>query len=166
MVDMSCSFCGKPQKDVKKLIAGQNGVFICDECIALCSEIVKVELSGGEADLTKKDIRRSDPVLSGRTTLTGLAAPPIVVDEWVDLCLRGLGCRLVAPHTLEYEMIAAQLEINPTFVAEVPDIDAAVKGMRGYGEFSEEIAKDLPDMKLVLFKNKAGTEAIVFQRPR
>src|SRR5688572_22125346 len=138
MVDMSCSFCGKVQKDVKKLIAGQNGVFICDECIGLCAEIVKVEL-GGDSNQPRKDLRRSDPALSGRTTLTGVAAPPVVVDDWVDICLRALGCRLVAPHTLEYEMIAAQLEINPTFVAEVPDLDVAVERMRAYGEFSDEV---------------------------
>jgi hypothetical protein len=164
MVDMSCSFCAKVQKDVKKLIAGQNGVFICDECIGLCAEIVKVEL--GDPDQPKKDLRRSDDMLSGRTTLTGVAAPPVVVDEWVDICLRALGCRLVAPHTLEYEMIAAQLEINPTFVAEVPDLDVAVARMRAYGEFSGEVRRDLPDLQMTLFKNKAGNEAVVFTRPR
>lgn len=39
-----CSFCGKSQKDVKKLIAGPN-VFICNECIELCHDIVKDELT-------------------------------------------------------------------------------------------------------------------------
>ena len=36
---VSCSFCGKSQKDVRKLIAGP-GVFICDECVDLCSDII------------------------------------------------------------------------------------------------------------------------------
>ncbi len=40
-----CSFCGKSQHDVKKLIAGPT-VFICDECIELCNEIMVEELSG------------------------------------------------------------------------------------------------------------------------
>ena len=35
-----CSFCGKTQDQVRKLIAGNNNVFICDECIDLCSEIL------------------------------------------------------------------------------------------------------------------------------
>jgi ATP-dependent Clp protease ATP-binding subunit ClpX len=35
-----CSFCNKDQKDVKKLIAGPGEVFICDECVALCAEII------------------------------------------------------------------------------------------------------------------------------
>ena len=41
---LKCSFCGKTQKQVKKLIAGP-GVYICDECIELCNEIIVEELS-------------------------------------------------------------------------------------------------------------------------
>jgi len=44
-----CSFCGKSQHDVKKLIAGPT-VFICDECIELCNEIIVEELSGEQKD--------------------------------------------------------------------------------------------------------------------
>jgi len=39
-----CSFCGKSQRQVKKLIAGP-GVYICDECIDLCNEIIDEELA-------------------------------------------------------------------------------------------------------------------------
>ncbi|MEX1164031.1 MAG: ClpX C4-type zinc finger protein, partial [Nitriliruptor sp.] len=41
---LKCSFCGKSQKQVKKLIAGP-GVYICDECIDLCNEIIEEELA-------------------------------------------------------------------------------------------------------------------------
>ena len=41
---LKCSFCGKTQKQVKKLIAGP-GVYICDECIDLCNEIIVEELT-------------------------------------------------------------------------------------------------------------------------
>jgi ATP-dependent Clp protease ATP-binding subunit ClpX len=41
---VKCSFCGKSQKQVKKLIAGP-GVYICDECIELCNDIIEEELS-------------------------------------------------------------------------------------------------------------------------
>ena len=44
---LKCSFCGKSQKQVKKLIAG-GGVYICDECIALCNEIIEEELAASE----------------------------------------------------------------------------------------------------------------------
>jgi ATP-dependent Clp protease ATP-binding subunit ClpX len=41
---LQCSFCGKSQKQVKRLIAGP-GVYICDECIDLCNEIIEEELT-------------------------------------------------------------------------------------------------------------------------
>jgi ATP-dependent Clp protease ATP-binding subunit ClpX len=44
---LKCSFCGKSQKQVKKLIAGP-GVYICDECIELCNEIMEEDLSTSE----------------------------------------------------------------------------------------------------------------------
>ncbi|MGI9600958.1 MAG: ATP-dependent Clp protease ATP-binding subunit ClpX [Acidimicrobiales bacterium] len=48
---LKCSFCGKSQKQVKKLIAGP-GVYICDECIDLCNEIIEEELAdAGELQL-------------------------------------------------------------------------------------------------------------------
>ena len=38
-----CSFCGKSQDQVKKLIAGPNGTYICDECIEICADIIEEE---------------------------------------------------------------------------------------------------------------------------
>jgi len=54
---MFCSFCGKSQKDVKKLIAGPTS-FICDECVQLCNDIIaeeyeREELSRGRSDIPK-----------------------------------------------------------------------------------------------------------------
>ncbi|MFC5700542.1 ATP-dependent protease ATP-binding subunit ClpX [Cohnella faecalis] len=51
---LKCSFCGKSQDQVRKLVAGP-GVYICDECIELCTEIVEEEL-GSEEELDLKDI--------------------------------------------------------------------------------------------------------------
>jgi ATP-dependent protease Clp ATPase subunit len=39
-----CSFCGKAREDVRKVIAGPRGVFICDECVDLCNEIIVEEI--------------------------------------------------------------------------------------------------------------------------
>ena len=50
-----CSFCGKSQHEVKKLIAGPS-VFICDECIDLCNEIIRDELPA-EEDKDRKSTR-------------------------------------------------------------------------------------------------------------
>ena len=41
---LKCSFCGKPQGQVRRLIAGPN-VYICDDCIELCSEILEEEFA-------------------------------------------------------------------------------------------------------------------------
>lgn len=49
-----CSFCGKPQNQVKRLVAGP-GVYICNECIDLCSEIIDEEL-GGEDEIVLTEL--------------------------------------------------------------------------------------------------------------
>ncbi len=46
-----CSFCGKPQEQVRKLIAGPNGAYICDECVDICSEIIEEEFAREEAEM-------------------------------------------------------------------------------------------------------------------
>ncbi len=51
---LKCSFCGKSQKQVKKLIAG-GGVYICDECIELCNEIIEEEIGAAQAAEQEED---------------------------------------------------------------------------------------------------------------
>ncbi len=46
-----CSFCGKPQEQVRKLIAGPNGAYICDECVDICYEIIEEEFAREEAEM-------------------------------------------------------------------------------------------------------------------
>jgi ATP-dependent Clp protease ATP-binding subunit ClpX len=48
-----CSFCGKSQHEVRKLIAGPS-VFICDECVELCNDIIREEMQDGIGDATSK----------------------------------------------------------------------------------------------------------------
>ena len=92
---LKCSFCGKSQKQVKKLIAGP-GVYICDECIDLCNEIIRMrellermiaDASGKEQSEVSRDIERDkiltadqaveygliDAVLSSRSVVPALA---------------------------------------------------------------------------------------------
>jgi ATP-dependent Clp protease ATP-binding subunit ClpX len=54
---LCCSFCGKSQKEVKKLIAGPT-VYICDECIGLCNDIIAEEIDREESKDTKLKIPR------------------------------------------------------------------------------------------------------------
>ncbi|MBR1914258.1 MAG: ATP-dependent Clp protease ATP-binding subunit ClpX, partial [Lachnospiraceae bacterium] len=48
--NIRCSFCGKTQDQVHKLIAGPNGTYICDECVAICADIIDDEEMDGELD--------------------------------------------------------------------------------------------------------------------
>jgi ATP-dependent Clp protease ATP-binding subunit ClpX len=48
-----CSFCGKSQHEVRKLIAGPS-VFICDECVELCNDIIREEMQDGVGEATNK----------------------------------------------------------------------------------------------------------------
>ena len=88
---LSCSFCGKSQREVKKLIAGPT-VYICDECIALCNDVIAEEVDAG-----------------------GLHAPPIpkpheikrVLDEYVIGQERAKKVLSVAVHN-HYKRIDAQ----------------------------------------------------------
>lgn len=59
---LKCSFCGKTQKQVKKLIAGP-GVFICDECVDLCNEIIDEELKE-EKEVDFKDLPKPQEIYS------------------------------------------------------------------------------------------------------
>lgn len=52
---LKCSFCGKTQEQVKRLVAGP-GVYICDECIELCSEIIEEEFEEAKADTELSDV--------------------------------------------------------------------------------------------------------------
>ncbi|MGD2080598.1 MAG: ClpX C4-type zinc finger protein, partial [Nitrospirota bacterium] len=52
-----CSFCGRAQEEVKKLIAGPT-VYICDECVGLCNEIIADELKLEEAEVADHQIPR------------------------------------------------------------------------------------------------------------
>ena len=55
-----CSFCNKPQSQVRKMIAGPNGVFICDQCVDVCTEIIEDEL-GYEEENAYDDINLLKP---------------------------------------------------------------------------------------------------------
>jgi ATP-dependent Clp protease ATP-binding subunit ClpX len=58
---LCCSFCGKSQKEVKKLIAGPT-VYICDECIGLCNDIIAEEIDREETKDTKLRIPRPNEI--------------------------------------------------------------------------------------------------------
>lgn len=59
---LKCSFCGKMQEQVKKLVAGP-GVYICDECIELCNEIIEEEFSD-DVDIDLKEVPKPKDIKS------------------------------------------------------------------------------------------------------
>ena len=61
--DIRCSFCNKTQGQVRKLIAGPSGVYICDECIDICADILEEELEDEELEDTgRPDINLLKPI--------------------------------------------------------------------------------------------------------
>ena len=62
--DVRCSFCGKTQNQVRKLIAGPVGVYICDDCVEICADILEEELEDEEyeGEAVRQDINLLKPV--------------------------------------------------------------------------------------------------------
>ncbi|MBD1863490.1 MULTISPECIES: ATP-dependent protease ATP-binding subunit ClpX [Trichocoleus] len=73
---LKCSFCGKSQEQVRKLIAGP-GVYICDECVDLCNEILDEELFDSSAAAPQPTPRREQPTEKRRTRASSLSLTQI-----------------------------------------------------------------------------------------
>ncbi len=52
---LHCNFCGKSQHEVRKLIAGPS-VYVCDECVELCNDIIREELQESSEDTEARDL--------------------------------------------------------------------------------------------------------------
>jgi len=73
---LKCSFCGKPQDQVRRLVAGPN-VYICDECIELCQDIIKEEFS----DIPEDGTSHLDPLALPKPREISLALSDYVIDQ-------------------------------------------------------------------------------------
>jgi ATP-dependent Clp protease ATP-binding subunit ClpX len=94
---LSCSFCGKSQKEVKKLIAGPT-VYICDECIGLCNDIIAEEIDREETKDTKLRIPRPSEIKS-------------ILDEYVVGQERAKKVLAVAVHN-HYKRIESKVQMD------------------------------------------------------
>ena len=54
---LRCSFCNKTQDQVKKLISGPNGIYICDQCVSICSDILDEEFEEEEIQTLRENWR-------------------------------------------------------------------------------------------------------------
>ncbi|MDX2100125.1 MAG: ATP-dependent protease ATP-binding subunit ClpX [Leptolyngbyaceae cyanobacterium bins.59] len=73
---LKCSFCGKSQEQVRKLIAGP-GVYICDECVDLCNEILDEELFDSASSAPQPAPRRDQPAEKRKTRTGGISLSQI-----------------------------------------------------------------------------------------
>ena len=94
---LCCSFCGKSQKEVKKLIAGPT-VYICDECIGLCNDIIAEEIAGEEKREQKLRIPRPSEIKT-------------ILDEYVVGQERAKKTLAVAVHN-HYKRIESRVSID------------------------------------------------------
>jgi ATP-dependent Clp protease ATP-binding subunit ClpX len=94
---LCCSFCGKSQKEVKKLIAGPT-VYICDECIGLCNDIIAEEIAGEEKRDQKVRIPRPAEIKS-------------ILDEYVIGQERAKKTLAVAVHN-HYKRIETRISVD------------------------------------------------------
>lgn len=61
---IKCSFCGKSERSVKKLVAGPNGVYICNECIELCADLIDPESEDYEDEYETPDLPKPKEICS------------------------------------------------------------------------------------------------------
>jgi ATP-dependent Clp protease ATP-binding subunit ClpX len=94
---LCCSFCGKSQKEVKKLIAGPT-VYICDECIGLCNDIIAEEIDREETKDTKLRIPRPSEI-------------KVILDEYVIGQERAKKVLAVAVHN-HYKRIESKVSMD------------------------------------------------------
>ena len=87
---MRCSFCGKDQQDVRKLIAGPK-VFVCDECIGICNNILAEDRKSSAADAEPGTTSPLEPV-GGFAVQCALCRMPIVWSDGVPIASRGFLC--------------------------------------------------------------------------
>ena len=96
-VPVRCSFCGKTQDQVRKLVRGHDGMFICDECVEACNAISQVVLCPG-----RDGCARSVPLTLLRQD--GAAAPESPVEEAPAPTMRETASKLITrvptPHEI------------------------------------------------------------------
>jgi len=91
--NLHCSFCGKSQDEVRKLIAGPT-VYICDECIDLCNDIIAEEID--QEDSLAPESRSSREPIFGTTLVCPLCRLPRIHADMLTVATDRLLCRTCA----------------------------------------------------------------------
>ena len=111
-----CSFCGKPQGEVKKMIAGPASVFICDSCVRVCKTIIDREL--GEKPAAKSESSGEKPIFN----LQRPSAIKAYLDEHVIGQEHAKKVLSVAVHN-HYKRLASELNIGENKLDQFPSED-------------------------------------------
>ena len=92
-----CSFCGKSASQVRKMIAGSNNTFICDECIELCSEILEEEFAKGDGEEESADLQTINLLKPKELKeFLGHTFPQVVAGAVLGILVGWLGCEWFA----------------------------------------------------------------------
>jgi hypothetical protein len=86
-----CSFCNKSQDDVQKLIAGPS-VYICDECVEVCEDIIAREREQSTVNVTDEQTTNETPLKSVPVVQCPLCRMPMSVGDGVMVGNRGMLC--------------------------------------------------------------------------
>lgn len=109
-----CSFCNKPEEQVRKLIAGPNGAFICDECIGICSEIIEEEFNVYEEEDYSADINLLKPE-EINAILDEYVIGQEAAKKVLSVAVYNHYKRVMAPHNLDVELQKSNiLMLGPT----------------------------------------------------
>ena len=68
--DIFCSFCGRFKDEVGKMIAGPNGIFICEDCIDVCNKVILEDLMLGEQEEMERQTKKAKPEEKSSASLT------------------------------------------------------------------------------------------------
>ncbi|SMH60446.1 ClpX C4-type zinc finger [Azospirillum lipoferum] len=112
-----CSFCGKSQHEVRKLIAGPSPSFICDECVGLCADIIRAEgiavgMDFGKEPAATLTLREEAVLMALKRGGRCIADNPTAIIERASQIMRALSSgirRLLVEEALAFETDAASL---------------------------------------------------------
>jgi hypothetical protein len=121
---LCCSFCNKDQNDVKKLIAGP-AVFICDECVEVCNEIIAEDAPIGAAEATRRRPARMSVTLAGPLDASAHAN----AEAWLSGESSGTPDRMIDPFLAGFLLSSARdaiVDLSMACEGIVAELDGAV----------------------------------------
>jgi ATP-dependent Clp protease ATP-binding subunit ClpX len=146
----SCSFCGRSQDEVQRLVAGPNSIFICDECVALCSTIIAEETAAKPAAKRK----------AGRSVAPARLLPPARMREALDQYVIGQDAAKVTLSVAVYNHYKRLRTAKDSQDVELGKSNVLLIGPTGSGKtlLAQTLAKKL-DVPFAIADATALTEA-------